>query len=63
VVAKERDLWTWLITEAHAQVLTAHLRKNKTHKIIGDHYYWPKMVIDIDYYVQNCDGYRRFTIL
>src|SRR5438045_5138856 len=58
VVAKGQNLQTCLITEAHCQVSTAHLGKNKTHKIIGDHYYWPGMTIDIDQYVQNCNDCR-----
>ena len=37
-------------------------RKNKTRKIIGNQYYWPKMVMDINYYVRNCDNYYRSII-
>ena len=51
VVAKDQNLRTRLIAEAHCQVSTAHLGKNKTHKIIGDHYYWPGMTIDINQYI------------
>jgi len=40
----------------------AYPRKNKTYKIIGDRYYWPGMVININRYVRNCDGCHRFTI-
>jgi len=40
----------------------AYFRKNKTRKIIWDHYYWPKMVIDIDRYIWNYNNYCRFTI-
>jgi len=41
----------------------AHPRKNKTRKIIGDRYYWPGMVMDIDCYVQNYNDCRRSIIL
>ena len=51
VVAEDNDLQTKLITEAHAQVTTAHPGKNKTRKIIVGHYYWPGMTADIDCYV------------
>jgi len=40
----------------------AHPGKNKTRRIIGDRYYWPGMVTDINRYVQNCDDCRRSTI-
>jgi len=29
----------------------AYPRKNKTYKIIGNRYYWPGMVIDINRYI------------
>jgi hypothetical protein len=51
VVAADDDLRTQLIREAHAQVSTAHPGRTKTRKIIGDRYYWPGMVADIDHYV------------
>ena len=51
MVVKEQDLWTQLIAKAYAQVSTAYPRKNKTHKIISDRYYWLGMVIDVDRYV------------
>src|SRR5438045_7132982 len=62
VVAKDQNLWTCLIAEAHCQVSTAHLGKNKTCKIIGDHYYWPGMTIDIDQYIQNCNDCHQSII-
>src|SRR5438045_4113205 len=62
VVAKDQNLWTCLIAEAHCQVSTAHLGKNKTRKIIGNCYYWPGMMIDIDQYVQNCNDCCQSTI-
>ena len=62
VVAEENNLRTRLIKEAHAQVSTAHLGKNKTRKLIGDRYYWPGMTSDIDRYVRNCHDCRRATI-
>src|SRR6266702_7285819 len=40
----------------------AHPTKNKTHQIIGHRYYWPRMVIDVDRYIRNCDGCCRSTI-
>jgi hypothetical protein len=62
VVAEEQNLRTRLVAEAHTQVSTAHPGKNKTRKIIGDRYYWPGMVTDIDRYVRNCNDCRRSTI-
>ena len=62
VVAKEQNLWTQLITKAYTQVSMAYPRKNKTHKIIGNQYYWPKIVIDINRYIQNCNNYYRSII-
>jgi hypothetical protein len=62
VVAEEQNLRTRLIAEAHTQVFTAHPGKNKTRRIIGDRYYWPGMVTDIDRYVRNCNDCRRSTI-
>ena len=62
-VAKKQNLQTQLITKAHTQVSMAHSGKNKTHKIISDCYYWPRMVMDINCYIQNCDGCYRSTIL
>src|SRR5438045_9639996 len=62
VVAKDQNLRTHLIAEAHCQVSTAHPGKNKTCKIIGDCYYWPGMTIDIDWYVRNCNDCCRSTI-
>ena len=63
VVVKEQDLQTQLIAKVHTQVSTAHPRKNKTCRIISNRYYWPRMVIDINRYIQNCDNCRRFIIL
>jgi hypothetical protein len=62
VVAKDNDLRTRLIKEAHAQVSTAHPGKNKTRKIIADRYYWPGMTSDIDRYIRNCNDCRQATI-
>ena len=63
VVAKEQNLRTQLIAKVHTQVSMAHPRKNKTYRIIGDRYYWPGMVIDINRYVQNCNDCCRSIIL
>jgi len=40
----------------------AYPRKNKTRKIIGNRYYWPGMVTDINRYVRNCNDCCRFII-
>ena len=63
VVAKEQNLWTQLIAEAHTQVSTAHPRKNKTYKIIGNCYYQPGIVMDINCYIQNYNDCYRSIIL
>ena len=62
VVAKEQNLWTRLITEVYTWVFTAHPKKNKTYKIIGDCYYWPRIVIDINCYIRNYNNYYRSII-
>src|SRR5438045_9350326 len=62
VVAKDQNLRTCLIAEAHCQVSIAHPGKNKTHKIIGNCYYWPGMMIDIDQYIRNCNDCCQSTI-
>jgi hypothetical protein len=62
VVAKDQNLHTRLIAEAHSQLSTAHLGGSKTRRIIGDRYYWPGMQIDIDQYVHNCNSCRRAGI-
>src|SRR6266567_5319830 len=40
----------------------AHPGKNKTCKIIGDCYYWPRLITDIDRYIWNYDSCHRSTI-
>jgi hypothetical protein len=62
VVADDNDLRTRLITEAHAQLSTAHPGKSKTRKIISDRYYWPGMTVDIDRYIRNCNDCRRANV-
>ena len=62
MVAKEQNLQIQLIAKAHAQVSIAHSKKNKTCKIISNHYYWPRMVADINRYIQNYNDYRRSII-
>ena len=39
VIIKEANLHTCLIAEAYLQLSTAYLGKNKTYKLIGNHYY------------------------
>ena len=51
MVAEEQDLQTRLITKTHTQVSIAYPRKNKTHKIISDYYYWPGLVTDVDRHI------------
>src|SRR6267142_6510238 len=41
----------------------AYPRKNKTYKIISNRYYWPRIVIDINRYVWNCNDCYRSIIL
>ena len=38
------------------------LEKNKTYRIIGNRYYQPGMVIDINRYIQNCNDCYRSII-
>ena len=40
----------------------AYPSKNKTHKIIGNHYYQPRIVIDINCYVRNYNNCYRSII-
>ena len=62
VVAEEQNLQTQLIAKAHAQVSTAYFRKNKTYRIIGDCYYQPRIVIDINHYIRNYNSCCRSII-
>ena len=62
VVAKDQNLHTRLIAEAHSQISSAHPGRNKTQRIISDRYYWPGMLNDIDQYVRNCNTCRRAGI-
>jgi hypothetical protein len=39
MVAEEQNLRTQIIAKAYTQVSIAHPRKNKTYKIISNHYY------------------------
>ena len=63
VVVEEQNLWTQLIAKAYTQVSTAYPGKNKTYRIIGDRYYQPRIVIDINRYIWNCNDCRRSIIL
>jgi len=40
----------------------AYPRKNKTYRIISNRYYWPKIVMDINRYIQNCNNCCRSII-
>ena len=41
---------------------TAHPGRNKTRKLLGARYYWPRMTTDIDRFVRNCDSCRRADV-
>src|ERR1700738_378118 len=62
VVADEQELRTRLIAEAYGQMSTAHPGRNKTRKLLGARYYWPRMTTDIDRFVRNCDSCRRADV-
>jgi len=40
----------------------AYPKKNKTCKIISDRYYWPRIVMDINRYIQNYNNCYRSII-
>ena len=63
VVLEDNNLQTRLIKEAYTQISIAYLGKTKTYKIIGNQYYQPRMIADIDQYVRNCNDCCRSTIL
>ena len=63
VVAEEQNLRTQLVAKAHTQVSMAHPRKNKICKIIGNCYYQPRIVTDINCYMRNCNNCCRSVIL
>ena len=61
-VVKEYNLQSWIIAKAYTQVSTVYPRKNKIYKIINNHYHQPGIVIDINYYVWNCNSCYRSII-
>ena len=63
VVVEKQNLQTQLITKIYTQVSIAYFGKNKTHKIISNCYYQPRMVTDIDYYIWNCNNCCQSIIL
>ena len=63
VVVKKQNLQTQLIAKVHIQVSTAYLRKNKTYRIISNYYYQPRIVININRYIRNCNNCYRSIIL
>ena len=62
IIIEEQNLWTQLIAKIYTQVSTAYFRKNKTRKIISDRYYWPRMVMDINCYIRNCNSCYKSII-
>ena len=62
VVPRDQNLQTRLIAKAHCQVSTTHPSKNKTQKIIGNYYYQPRIIVDINQYIQNYNNYYQSTI-
>ena len=62
VVVEEQNLQTQLIAKAYTQVSMAYSRKNKTRRIIGNRYYQPRIVIDINRYIQNYNNCCRSII-
>jgi hypothetical protein len=43
-----------LLQESHGGGLTGHFGQKKTHELLQDHFYWPKMRRDIIRFVERC---------
>lgn len=47
-------LHTKILDEIHCQPMMAHPGHTKMWKLVMEHYYWPQMGTDINWYVANC---------
>ncbi|XP_074283212.1 uncharacterized protein LOC141607761 [Silene latifolia] len=43
-----------LVREAHGGALARHFGVNKTYDILGEHFYWPKMLKDVQDVIARC---------
>ena len=48
-----------IISLAHDNVLSGHLGVNKTHNKILQHFYWPKMRVEVANFCKTCDVCQR----
>ena len=58
----DQNLTTELIKEAHTQVSTAHLGRDKTYHLLRPRYYWKNMLSDVERYIRNCNTCRRYHV-
>ena len=59
IVPDTDNLRTDLIREAHEQVSTAHLGRNKTIRLLANRYYWRGLTANVGRYIRNCHACRR----
>ena len=53
------ELRTAIISGAHDSLVTGHLGRELTYKILARDYFWPGMTNSIWRYVRNCDACGR----
>jgi hypothetical protein len=59
IVPNTNHLRTDLIREAHEQVSTAHLGRNKTIRLLASRYHWKGLASSVEQYICNCHACRR----
>jgi hypothetical protein len=59
VVPNNKDIKTHIMHEHHAPKYAGHRGKRKTCAAIEKTFWWPKMHLDINHYVQPCDACQR----
>jgi hypothetical protein len=54
-VPQDEPMRTQIIRETYESLLTGHLGREVTYKILARDYFWPGMLDDIWRYIRNCD--------
>jgi hypothetical protein len=59
VVPKDAEVHQQILDEAHLSQYSIHPRSTKMYQDLKQHYWWPKVKIEITCYVVKCDTCRR----
>eukprot|EP00983_Pelagomonas_calceolata_P003080 101261-Pelagomonas_calceolata.AAC.2 len=59
VVPEDKDLRAQIIQMHHAPLYAGHRGRKKTHAAIEQTFWWPKMYLDVQHFVQTCDSCQR----